>query len=193
MHILEDVGVPPEGHHRVGVALSPICPDSRPRWAKSRDQITRRCAKTAYLWPEPSRKPDSALSRHPSPGENSRAPWGSRAYHVRRPDKFGLLAPVVYLAGPSRDTAGGLLPHPFTHHLCRRISGHRLVCSLLHLTWRRACAAPPLGLLARAAFLDPDRVLASPDFALRLGREPGTQRRVGRPRPSSNYTSGARR
>src|ERR671917_821249 len=33
--------------------------------------------------------------------------------------KFGLLAPVVYLAGPSRDTAGGLLPHPFTHHLCR--------------------------------------------------------------------------
>ena len=34
------------------------------------------------------------------------------------PDKFGLLAPVVYLAGPSRDTAGGLLPHPFTHHLC---------------------------------------------------------------------------
>ena len=33
--------------------------------------------------------------------------------------QFGLLAPVVYLAGPSRDTAGGLLPHPFTHHLCR--------------------------------------------------------------------------
>lgn len=38
----------------------------------------------------------------------------------RRPGQFGLLAPVVYLAGPSRDTAGGLLPHPFTHHLCRR-------------------------------------------------------------------------
>ena len=36
---------------------------------------------------------------------------------VWRPDVFGLLAPVVYLAGPSRDTAGGLLPHPFTHHL----------------------------------------------------------------------------
>jgi hypothetical protein len=29
-----------------------------------------------------------------------------------------LLAPVVYLAGPLRDAAGGLLPHPFTHHLC---------------------------------------------------------------------------
>jgi hypothetical protein len=73
----------------------------------------------------------------------------------RVPGQFGLLAPVVYLAGPSRDTAGGLLPHPFTHHLCRMgspLSGHRLVYSLLHLTWRRACAAPPLGFLARAAF-----------------------------------------
>ncbi len=38
----------------------------------------------------------------------------------RRPGQFGLLAPVVCLAGPSRDAAGGLLPHPFTHHLCRR-------------------------------------------------------------------------
>src|ERR671932_1832639 len=70
------------------------------------------------------------------------------------------------------------------------LSGHRLVCSLLHLTWRRACAAPPLGFLARAAFPDPvsPRALASPDFALRPGRNPGTQRRVGRPRPSLNYT-----
>src|SRR3712207_1283625 len=32
------------------------------------------------------------------------------------------------------------------------LSGHRLVYSLLHLTWRRAYAAPPLGFLARAAF-----------------------------------------
>ena len=74
---------------------------------------------------------------------------------IRAPGQFGLLAPVVYLAGPSRDTAGGLLPHPFTHHLCRMgppLSDHRLVYSLLHLTWRRACAAPPLGFLARAAF-----------------------------------------
>jgi len=45
-----------------------------------------------------------------------------------------LLAPVVYLAGPSRGTAGGLLPHPFTHHLCPEDPNHRLVCSLLHLT-----------------------------------------------------------
>jgi hypothetical protein len=49
-HIREDVGVPPEGHRRIGVAPSPICPDSRPRWGKSRDQITRRSAKTLYLW-----------------------------------------------------------------------------------------------------------------------------------------------
>jgi hypothetical protein len=84
-----------------------------------------------------------------------------------------LLAPVVYLAGPSRDTAGGLLPHPFTHHLCRRRNsfGHRLVCSLLHLTWWWACATPPLGFLARAAFLDRGTlVLASPDFALHPGK-----------------------
>ena len=48
------------------MALSPICPDSRPRWGKSRGQITRRSAKTLYLWalgPGPSRKPDSALMR----------------------------------------------------------------------------------------------------------------------------------
>ena len=45
-----------------------------------------------------------------------------------------MLAPVVYLAGPSRGTAGGLLPHPFTHHLVPEGPGHRLVCSLLHLT-----------------------------------------------------------
>ncbi len=97
----------------------------------------------------PSRKPDSALSRHPSPGPEAPGPLGaaptSPARGVSLPGHFGLLAPVVYLAGPSQDTAGGLLPHPFTHHLCRKMtSGHRLVCSLLHLTWRRACtiAAP---------------------------------------------------
>jgi hypothetical protein len=47
----------------------------------------------------------------------------SCAYQPERlaaPGQFGLLAPVVYLAGPSRGTAGGLLPHPFTHHLCWR-------------------------------------------------------------------------
>ena len=45
-----------------------------------------------------------------------------------------MLALVVYLAGPSQGTAGGLLPHPFTHHLFLVVPGHRLVCSLLHLT-----------------------------------------------------------
>jgi membrane protease YdiL (CAAX protease family) len=50
MHILEHVSVTPEGHRGIAVALSPICPDSPPRWAKSRSQITRRSAKTLYLW-----------------------------------------------------------------------------------------------------------------------------------------------
>ena len=45
--------------------------------------------------------------RLPVRGDSKNRPYG----------QFGLLAPVVYLAGPSRDTAGGLLPHPFTHHL----------------------------------------------------------------------------
>src|SRR3712207_6147242 len=121
----------------------------------------------------PSRKPDSALSRHPSPREccfpglllGGAAPTSPEA---APPGHFDLLAPVVYLAGPSRDTAGGLLPHPFTHHLCRgRFLDHRLVCSLLHLTWRRACAASPLGLLARAASA------TSPDFR-------SEERRVGK-------------
>jgi hypothetical protein len=68
--------------------------------------------------PGPSRKPDSALSRHPSPGI-PRAPRGEPRLPAGRcaSEQFGLLAPVVYLAGPSRGTAGGLLPHPFTHHL----------------------------------------------------------------------------
>jgi hypothetical protein len=51
----------------------------------------------------------------------------SCAYQPERlaaPGQFGLLAPVVYLAGPSRDTAGGLLPHPFTHHLCSKVTPH---------------------------------------------------------------------
>ena len=34
VHILKDVGVSPERHRGIGVALSPICPDSRPRWGK---------------------------------------------------------------------------------------------------------------------------------------------------------------
>ncbi|CAN5601967.1 hypothetical protein BH24ACT21_BH24ACT21_01040 [soil metagenome] len=97
------------------------------------------------LWSGPSCKPDPvekppSISGDLSPDSDSLA--GPVAAPTR-PDAseeasehFGLLAPVVYLAGPSQDTAGGLLPHPFTHHLCRQIlpTGHRLVCSLLHLT-----------------------------------------------------------
>ena len=54
------------------------------------------------------------------------------------PDKFDLLAPVVYLAGPSRDTAGGLLPHPFTHHLCRVVT-HPWVRLIRAIGWSALC------------------------------------------------------
>ena len=69
-------------------------------------------------------------------------PKGSCAYQVRWGDaptsQFGLLAPVVYLAGPSGFRLGippvGSYPtlSPIT---CDRVAPiHRLVCSLLHLT-----------------------------------------------------------
>ena len=129
-----------------------------------------------------------------TPGSSRR----SRAYHVRRPGQIWLARTGSL---PGRSLAGyrrwALTPpfHPSPvpcsdPPMGASHTGHRLVCSLLHLTWRRACAAPPLGFLARAAFPDPvsPRALASPDFALRPGRNPGTQRRVGRPRPSLNYT-----
>ena len=129
-----------------------------------------------------------------TPGSSRR----SRAYHVRRPGQIWLARTGSL---PGRSLAGyrrwALTPpfHPSPvpcsdPPMGASHTGHRLVCSLLHLTWRRACAAPPLGFLARAAFPNPvsPRVLASPDFALRPGRNPGTQRRVGRPRPSLNYT-----
>src|SRR5215211_3290301 len=74
------------------------------------------------------------------------------------------------------DTAGGLLPHPFTHHLCHgepRPSAGLLSVALdvsggLH-------RPDPRVALARAASA------TSPDFALRSGQKPKTQRRVGRP------------
>jgi hypothetical protein len=112
----------------------------------------------------PSRKPDSALSRHPSPGD-SRAPRGAAPTspwrRVRPTERFGLLAPVVCLAGPSRDTAGGLLPHPFTHHLCpgepRPSAG--LLSVALDVTVGLRPPVPRVT-LARAASA------TSPDFAL---------------------------
>ena len=119
--------------------------------------------------PGPSRKPDSALSRHPSPG-NPRAPIKELRLPAGRlaPGQFGLLAPVVYLAGPSRDAAGGLLPHPFTHHLCRgepRPSAG-LLSAALDVTEGLHPSAPRVA-LARAASA------TSPDFALRTWPEPG--------------------
>src|SRR5690606_24841651 len=52
---------------------------------------------------------------------------------------FGRAAPGASLAVPAARNAGGLLPHPFTHHL--RASGRqRLVYSLLHVPAPRPSA-----------------------------------------------------
>src|SRR5690606_181616 len=60
------------------------------------------------------------------------APWSVAAL-------FGLAPRGVYLAVPVTRNAGGLLPHPFTHHLCAR-GRHRLVYSLLHVPSPRPSA-----------------------------------------------------
>ena len=117
----------------------------------------------------PSRKPDSALSRHPSPGSVPGPLAGPRlpALGACPTGQFGLLAPVVYLAGPLRGAAGGLLPHPFTHHLCpgepRPSAG--LLSVALDVTWGLRSSVPRVA-LARAAFA------TSPDFALHPGLKP---------------------
>ena len=81
--------------------------------------------------------------------------------------QFGLLAPVVYLAGPSRDAAGGLLPHPFTHHLCHGEPGPSagLLSAALDVTEGLHLSVPRVA-LARAASA------TSPDFALHTGLKP---------------------
>jgi len=100
------------------------------------------------------------------------APTSPGRFANRPYRQFGLLAPVVYLAGPSGFRLGmppvGSYPtlSPITCDRQRSYPIHRLVCSLLHLTWRRACAHPSLGLLGRAASA------TSPDFALRFGPKP---------------------
>ena len=78
-----------------------------------------------------------AIHLRESPG-----PSRGRAYQpegrVPPAGQFGLLAPVVYLAGPSGFRLGippvGSYPtlSPITCATANR--GHRLVCSLLHLT-----------------------------------------------------------
>src|SRR5918998_3945432 len=131
----------------------------------------------------PSRKPDSALSRHPSPGPEAPGPLGAAPTNPTRgvspPGHFGLLAPVVYLAGPSRDTAGGLLPHPFTHHLCRKAT-FRPSAGLLSVALDVAA-----GLRRRRPSGSwPERPLLRVRTLLCTPGDPGIQRRVGRPRPS---------
>src|ERR671916_2260146 len=130
----------------------------------------------------PSRKPDSALSRHPSPGPEAPGPLGAAptnpARGVSPPGHFGLLAPVVYLAGPSQDTAGGLLPHPFTHYLCRKVA-LRPSAGLLSVALDVAA-----GLRRRRPSGSwPERPLLRVRTLLCAPGDPGIQRRGGRPPP----------
>jgi len=61
-------------------------------------------------------------------------------------------------------------------------TGHRLVCSLLHLTWRRAYAHPSLGLVSPSGLCYESGLCSTP----RAGSL-GPQRRVGRPGPGGLY------
>jgi hypothetical protein len=152
-HILEDAGVPPEVHRWIGVTLSPICPDVRDpvgvnRGIKSpadprkpfiyRPEGLGRPVSRILLYPVIHLRCSNVLTR-PYTGllEEPRLPARRGVSRNAPTGHFGLLAPVVYLAGPSRDTAGGLLPHPFTHHLCRVETQH--VASLQAIGWSALC------------------------------------------------------
>src|SRR5215210_4730612 len=91
----------------------------------------------------PPRKPDSALSRHPSPGGSPGLLWEELRLPARTPRGAG----TIWLARtgglPGRPLAGyrrwALTPpfHPspvLETGPVTRLSSHRLVCSLLHLT-----------------------------------------------------------
>jgi hypothetical protein len=156
----------------------------------------------------PSRKPDSALSRHPSPRASPRAPWRSRAYQSRR--TIWLARTGVYLAGPSRDTAGGLLPHPFTHHLCPVGPSAGLLSVALDVAAGLRRAAPrvvgPSGLCCESGLCSEPRVRARDPAAGRtaqtlvdytlVGQALGSRRRARAREPlrlSSTILVGVRR
>ena len=142
----------------------------------------------------PSRKPDSALSRHPSPVEAS-----------RRFASTGLLQeePRLPARSPSRPRDNLACSHRwFTWPAPRGVppvgsyptlspitcvqdeaSDHRLVCSLLHLTWRGAYAAPTPRVVSPSGLSGPEAhppALASPDFSLRPGRSNPLDAATGR-------------
>jgi hypothetical protein len=152
-HILEDVGVAPEGHRGIGVALSPICPDVRDPLGVNREFESPADVRKPFIYgPGGLGRPVSRILLYPvihlrCSNELTHCYTGLHG-EPRLPARrdvsrnfptghFGLLAPVVYLAGPSRDTAGGLLPHPFTHHLCRVET--QLVASLQAIGWSALC------------------------------------------------------
>jgi len=79
--------------------------------------------RSSFIWDRRHRRP---LAAYPLP---STGRLMSRLAGTR--ELFGLAPREVCPAGPVTRTAGGLLPHHFTHH--RRSEKHRLVCFLLHL------------------------------------------------------------
>jgi hypothetical protein len=153
LHVLEDVCVTPEGHGRVGVALCPVCPGVRDpvgvnRGVKSPADPRKpfiygpgglgRPVSRILLYPVIHLRCSNVLTRlYTGLFEEPRLPARRDVSRNTPTGHFGLLAPVVYLAGPSRDTAGGLLPHPFTHHLCHVETRH--VASLQAIGWSALC------------------------------------------------------
>ena len=145
LHVLEHVSVAPEGHGRVGVALSPICPDVRDPVGVNRGVKSPADPRKPFIYrPGGQGRPVSRILLYPvihlrgiAPG-----PLRDRAY---QPDgsagtfwlaRTGRL-PGRSLAGYRRwaltppfhpsPVPGGEAPWCFS-------TGHRLVCSLLHLT-----------------------------------------------------------
>jgi hypothetical protein len=86
----------------------------------------------------PSRKPDSALSRHPSPGQCPGLPLGSRAYQPDVPEVVGTFWLARTGRLPGRSLTGyrrwALTPPFHPSPVPKETLGHRLVYSLLHLT-----------------------------------------------------------
>jgi hypothetical protein len=144
--------------------------------------------------PGPSRKPDSALSRHPSPGllhpglpggaaptspADSRDNLACSHRWFTWPVPRGIPPVGSYPTLSPITCAGGVAP-------LRPSAGLLSVALDVAAGLRRAAprVLGPSGLSGPGS----SRALASPDFALHPWREVGTQRRVGRPRPSPDYT-----
>jgi hypothetical protein len=124
-------------------------------WNLTRRRSTNMGEKSLIYGPGPSRKPDSALSRHPSPGETEHAPSvppGSLGEpRLPCPEiRTNLACSHRWFTWPVPRGIPPVGSYPTLSPItCDRVSPiHRLVCSLLHLTWRRACACTALAVAA---------------------------------------------